>query len=87
LPLQVTAIMLGVQDLAHSKQFYGEGLGCTIDQDHPKFVSFNLGDGSSSQPSTSGRRRPKTPASPPRGPGSGGSHSTSSSGPPKRWTR
>jgi len=24
------------------------GLGCTIDQDHPNFVSFNLGDGSSS---------------------------------------
>ncbi|HEU4396260.1 MAG TPA: VOC family protein [Actinomycetota bacterium] len=28
--------------------FYGEGLGCTIDQDHPNFVPFNLGDGSSS---------------------------------------
>jgi catechol 2,3-dioxygenase-like lactoylglutathione lyase family enzyme len=47
-PLQVTAIMLGVQDLALSKKFYGEGLGCTIDQDYPHFVSFNLGDGSSS---------------------------------------
>jgi uncharacterized protein len=47
-PLQVTAIMLGVEDLARSKRFYGEGLGCTIDQDHPNFVSFNLGDGSSS---------------------------------------
>jgi catechol 2,3-dioxygenase-like lactoylglutathione lyase family enzyme len=47
-PLQVTAIMLGVQDLNRSKKFYGEGLGCTIDQDHPTFVSFNLGDGSSS---------------------------------------
>jgi catechol 2,3-dioxygenase-like lactoylglutathione lyase family enzyme len=46
--LQVTAIMIGVQDLARSKKFYGEGLGCTIDQDHPHFVSFNLGDGSSS---------------------------------------
>jgi predicted lactoylglutathione lyase len=45
--LQVTAIMLGVEDLARSKRFY-EGLGCTIDQDHPNFVSFNLGDGSSS---------------------------------------
>jgi predicted lactoylglutathione lyase len=40
--------MLGVQDLARSKKFYGEGLGCTIDQDYPHFVSFNLGDGSSS---------------------------------------
>ena len=48
MPLQVTAIMLGVEDLARSKKFYGEGLGCTIDQDHPYFVSFNLGEGSSS---------------------------------------
>jgi hypothetical protein len=40
--------MLGVKDLARSKQFYGEGLGCAIDQDHPSFVSFKLGDGSSS---------------------------------------
>jgi uncharacterized protein len=48
MPLQVTAIMIGVQDLDRSKKFYGEGLGCTIDQDHPNFVSFNLGDGSSS---------------------------------------
>jgi len=47
-PLQVTAIMIGVEDLARSKKFYGEGLGCTIDQDYPNFVSFNLGDGSSS---------------------------------------
>ena len=46
--VQVTAFMLGVEDLARSKKFYGEGLGCTIDQDHPGFVSFNLGDGSSS---------------------------------------
>lgn len=48
MPLQVTAIMIGVEDLARSKTFYGEGLGCTIDQDYPNFVSFNLGDGSSS---------------------------------------
>ncbi len=48
MPLQVATIMLGVKDLARSKQFYGEGLGCTIDQDHPGFVSFTLGDGSSS---------------------------------------
>jgi len=46
--LQVTAIMIGVEDLARSKRFYGESLGCTIDQDHPNFVSFNLGEGSSS---------------------------------------
>jgi len=47
-PLEVTAIMIGVEDLARSKTFYAEGLGCTIDQDHPHFVSFNLGEGSSS---------------------------------------
>jgi predicted enzyme related to lactoylglutathione lyase len=46
--VQVTAIMLGVEDLARAKRFYGDGLGCTIDQDHPTFVSFNLGDRSSS---------------------------------------
>src|SRR5256886_15522754 len=40
--------MIGVQDLARSKKFYGEGLGCTVDQDYPNFVSFNLGEGSSS---------------------------------------
>jgi len=48
MPLKVTAIMIGVKDLARSKKFYGEGLGCPIDQDHPTFVSFNLGEGSSS---------------------------------------
>ena len=48
MPLQATAIMLGVEDLARSKQFYGEGLGCTIEQDYPQFVRLNLGDGSSS---------------------------------------
>jgi catechol 2,3-dioxygenase-like lactoylglutathione lyase family enzyme len=47
-PLQVTAIMLGVEDLARSKKFYGDGLGCKIEQDYPNFVSFNLGDESSS---------------------------------------
>jgi catechol 2,3-dioxygenase-like lactoylglutathione lyase family enzyme len=44
----VTAIMIGVEDLARSKKFYGEGLGCKIAQDHPNFVSFDLGAGSSS---------------------------------------
>jgi uncharacterized protein len=47
MPLQVTAIMLGVEDLARSKKFYGEGLGCQIEQDYPKFISFDLGDRSS----------------------------------------
>ena len=48
MPVQVSAIMLGVEDLNRSKQFYGKGLGCAIDQDHPTFVSFDLGGGSSS---------------------------------------
>jgi predicted enzyme related to lactoylglutathione lyase len=48
MPLQATAIMLGVEDLARAKRFYGQGLGCAIDQDHPTFVSFKLGEGSSS---------------------------------------
>jgi uncharacterized protein len=48
MPVQVTAIMLGVEDLARSKKFYGEGLGCAIEQDYPSFVRFNLGEGSSS---------------------------------------
>ena len=48
MPLKVTAIMIGVEDMDRSKKFYAEGLGCTIDQDHPGFVSFDLGDGSSS---------------------------------------
>jgi catechol 2,3-dioxygenase-like lactoylglutathione lyase family enzyme len=45
--LQVTTIMLGVEDLDRSKSFYGEGLGCKIEQDYPHFVKLDLGDGSS----------------------------------------
>jgi catechol 2,3-dioxygenase-like lactoylglutathione lyase family enzyme len=63
--------MIGVKDLARSKKFYGDGLGCTIDQDHPNLVSFNLGDGSSSLASTSGTQRPKTLVCPLRVPASG----------------
>lgn len=40
--------MIGVEDLARSKRFYGEGLRCRMDQDDPTFASFDLGDGSSS---------------------------------------
>ena len=46
--LQVNAIMIGVKDLARAKKFYGEGLGCEIEQDYPTFVKFTLGEGSSS---------------------------------------
>jgi uncharacterized protein len=45
---KISAVMLGVEDLERSKGFYGEGLGCPIEQDFPNFVRFNLGDGSSS---------------------------------------
>ena len=48
MPLQVTAIMIGVRDLDRAKKFYGESLGGTIAQDYPGFVSLSLGDGSSS---------------------------------------
>jgi len=48
MPVQVSVVVLGVKDLARSKKFYGEGLGCAINQDYPNFVSFNLGEGSSS---------------------------------------
>jgi len=48
MPVQVTAVMLGVKDLNRSKAFYGDGLGCEIDMDFPNFVQFDLGDNSSS---------------------------------------
>ncbi|HEY6666231.1 MAG TPA: VOC family protein [Propionibacteriaceae bacterium] len=46
--LQVTTIMLGVEDLARSKVFYSDGLGCKVEQDYPSFVLLNLGNSSSS---------------------------------------
>jgi uncharacterized protein len=76
--LQVTAIMIGVEDLARSKKFYGEGLGCEIRQDYPKFVSFNLGEGSSSLALYPREAALRTLVSPQRDPGSGASRSTSS---------
>jgi catechol 2,3-dioxygenase-like lactoylglutathione lyase family enzyme len=45
--LRLTTVMIGVEDLARSKEFYANGLGCTIEQDYPSFVSLSLGDGSS----------------------------------------
>jgi len=44
---QISVITLGARDMNRAKQFYSEGLGCRIEQDHGKFVSFNLGSGSS----------------------------------------
>jgi uncharacterized protein len=45
--LKMSAVMLGVEDLNRSKAFYAEGLGCSIANDYPQFVSLDLGDGSS----------------------------------------
>jgi catechol 2,3-dioxygenase-like lactoylglutathione lyase family enzyme len=42
-----TAVTLGVEDFKTVKEFYSEGLGCPIDKSFGSFVSFNLGDGSS----------------------------------------
>jgi uncharacterized protein len=86
-PLEVTAIMIGVKDLARSKKFYGEGLGCVIDKDYPNFVSINLGAGSSELSLYERRQRLKTPESPRRGPDFGVSRSTSSCRRAKLWTR
>lgn len=46
MPLQMSAVMLGVGNLARSKKFYAEGLDCAISKDFPSFVSLSLGDGS-----------------------------------------
>ncbi|MCO1580292.1 VOC family protein [Crossiella sp. SN42] len=43
--LQVSAIMLGIQDVERAKRFYVEGLGCTLELDHPGFATCLLGDG------------------------------------------
>jgi uncharacterized protein len=40
--LQLTTIMLGVQDLARAKKFYVD-LGAEIAQDYPNFVNLNVG--------------------------------------------
>jgi catechol 2,3-dioxygenase-like lactoylglutathione lyase family enzyme len=46
--VHMTAVMLGVQDLARAKAFYADGLGCKIDKDYPNFVELDLDEGSSS---------------------------------------
>lgn len=43
----VSAITLGVRDINRAKQFYSEGLGWPIAQDHGMFVSFSASEGSS----------------------------------------
>ncbi|MEU3626053.1 glyoxalase [Amycolatopsis coloradensis] len=46
--LQVSTIMLGVEDVDRAKKFYAESLGCEIEQDYPGFVKCALGEGSPS---------------------------------------
>jgi hypothetical protein len=43
----VSVITLGVRDLQRARQFYGEGLGWPLEQDYPVWVSFKMGEGSS----------------------------------------
>jgi catechol 2,3-dioxygenase-like lactoylglutathione lyase family enzyme len=43
---QESAVTLGVGDMARSKRFYADGLGCPVDKSYAKFVSFALGEGS-----------------------------------------
>ena len=43
---EITSILIGVAEMARSKKFYAEGLGCPIENDYPQFISFKLGDGS-----------------------------------------
>ncbi|MFI1677522.1 VOC family protein [Streptomyces sp. NPDC020607] len=44
--LQMSAVMLGVDDLDRAKRFYVDGLGCEVDQDYPGFVRCRMGPGS-----------------------------------------
>jgi uncharacterized protein len=47
MPVQVTTIMIGVRDLARSRKFYAEGMGCRVKQDYPQFVELTSDGGSS----------------------------------------
>lgn len=44
--LQVSAVMLGVEDVDRAKAFYVDGLGGEIEQDFPGFATVRLGGGS-----------------------------------------
>ena len=46
--LQVSTIMLGVEDVSRAKKFYADGLGCAVEQDYGGYVKLDLGAGSSS---------------------------------------
>jgi catechol 2,3-dioxygenase-like lactoylglutathione lyase family enzyme len=84
--LQVTAIMIGVKDLARSKKFYADGLGAAIDKDYPNFVAFNLGEGSSSLALYEWDAAAQDAGVSPEGSGFRGSRCTASSRRERRWT-
>jgi catechol 2,3-dioxygenase-like lactoylglutathione lyase family enzyme len=44
---QISAITLAVRDIESAKEFYSQGLGCQILEEHGGFVSLELGEGSS----------------------------------------
>lgn len=44
---KISAVMIGVEDITRSRNFYANGLGCTVKQDTPAFIMFDLGGGSS----------------------------------------
>jgi uncharacterized protein len=46
--MHATSIMIGVDDVARSKQFYADGLGARVEQDYGHFVLLDLGERSSS---------------------------------------
>ena len=85
--LQVTAIMIGVEDLARSKAYYADGLGCTIEQDYPGFVRLGLGEGSSSLALYPRDAAAQDAGVPSEGSGFRGSRSTTSCRRTPRWTR
>jgi len=85
--LQVTTIMLAVEDLSRAKKFYGEGMGCAIDKDFPQFVSFTWVMARRHWPCMTARHRRKTLAYPPRARASEVFRFTTSSRQTTQWTR
>jgi len=44
--LTINAVTLAVEDLARSRAFYADGLGCAVEQEQAQFVAFRLDGGS-----------------------------------------
>ncbi|SEE84330.1 VOC family protein [Jiangella alba] len=43
--LQVSVVMLGVEDIDRAKKFYADGMGGELEQDHPGFALVRLRGG------------------------------------------